>query len=106
MEIVHPDGGAEFTYTIGIKCSGDEQKTIDEAIEVLRDAPTGRWEISLVPFSDQYLPAQPIVFFEKKIEKIDGYPDYSVAVNARRKLRARLDLPKGIGATAAHEVDH
>jgi len=41
MEILHPNGNSEFTYTVGIKCSSDEQNTIQQAVEVLRSVPCG-----------------------------------------------------------------
>jgi hypothetical protein len=28
MEILHPDGNSEFTYTVGIQCSSDEEETL------------------------------------------------------------------------------
>jgi hypothetical protein len=38
-EILYPDGNSEFTYTVGIECSSDEQEAIQQAVEVLRSVP-------------------------------------------------------------------
>jgi hypothetical protein len=57
MEILHPDGNSEFTYTVGIQCSSDEQDTIRKAVEVLRTVPAGRWPISIFPPTNQDLPS-------------------------------------------------
>jgi hypothetical protein len=63
MEILHPDGTSEFTYTIGVQCSSDEQATIQQAVEVLQSAPAGRWPISIFPPTNQYFTKDAIVFF-------------------------------------------
>lgn len=54
MEILYPDGNSEFTYTVGIKCSADEEATTQQALEVLQSAPGGRWPISIFPPTQQY----------------------------------------------------
>ena len=72
MEILHVDGSSEFTYTVGIKCAANEGKTIDEVIKVLQNVPIGRWGISIVPFTNEYLPPDAIVFFDKQ-KKASGW---------------------------------
>jgi hypothetical protein len=63
MEMLYPDGKSEFTYTVGIQCSSDEQATIQQAVEVLQSAPAGRWPISIFPPTNQYFTKDAIVFF-------------------------------------------
>jgi hypothetical protein len=68
MEILHPDGNSEFTYTVGIDCSSAEQETIEQAVEVLRSVPAGRWPISIFPPTNQYFTREAIVFFGRATE--------------------------------------
>jgi hypothetical protein len=68
MEILHPDGNSEFTYTVGIQCSSDEQDTIRKAVEVLRTVPAGRWPISIFPPTNQYFTKEALVFFGRATE--------------------------------------
>jgi hypothetical protein len=63
MEMLYPDGKSEFTYTVGIQCSSDEQATIQQAVEVLQSAPAGRWPISIFPPTNQYFTKDAVVFF-------------------------------------------
>lgn len=65
MEILHPDGRSEFTYTMGIQCSVAECETVQQAIETLQTVPAGRWPISVVPPTSQYFSKDAIVFFRK-----------------------------------------
>ncbi len=69
MEILHPDGKSEFTYTVGIQCSADEQATIQQAVKVLQSAPAGRWPISIFPPTNQYFTKDAIVFFSRATER-------------------------------------
>src|SRR5688572_30173528 len=65
MEIQYPDGATEFTYTIGIECSGDETSIIQEAINIVSNAPAGRWPISIVPPTTPYFSNEAIVFYTR-----------------------------------------
>lgn len=65
MEILYPDGVTEFTYTIGIECSGDETTIIQEAINIVSNVPAGRWPISIVPPTTPYFSNEAIVFYTK-----------------------------------------
>jgi hypothetical protein len=68
MEILSSDGDSQFTYTIGIECSSDEQETIELAVEVLRSVPAARWPISIFPPTSRYFTKGAIVFFGKATE--------------------------------------
>jgi hypothetical protein len=68
MEILHLDGNSEFTCTVGIQCSSDEQDTIQQAVEVLRSVPAGRWPISIFPPTSQYFTKEAVVFFGRATE--------------------------------------
>ena len=68
MEILHPDGNSEFTYTVGIQCSSDDEDTIQQAVEVLRSVPAGRWPISIFPPTNQYFTKEAVVFFGRATE--------------------------------------
>ncbi len=68
MEMRYPGGKSEFTYTIGIQCSSDEQTTIRQAAEALQAAPPGRWPISICPPTGQYFTKDAIVFFGSATE--------------------------------------
>jgi hypothetical protein len=63
MEIQYPDGATEFTYTIGIECSGDERTIIEEAVNIVSNVPAGRWPISIVPPTTPYFSNEAIVFY-------------------------------------------
>lgn len=66
MEILHPNGPSEFTYTIGIQCEPDEQDIITTALDALQSVSAGRWPISICPLTSQFFTPEAIVFFRKK----------------------------------------
>ncbi len=68
MEILHPDGNSEFTYTVGIQCSAGHDDTIQQVVEVLRSVPAGRWPISIFPPTNQYFTKEAILFFGRATE--------------------------------------
>jgi hypothetical protein len=69
MEVVYPDGKAEFSYTIGIECSSDEAGTTEQAAEVLLKISAARWPISVVPAKSQFFPKDVVPFFGRKPER-------------------------------------
>jgi len=68
MEILHPDGNSEFTYTVGIQCSAGHEDVIQQAVAVLRSVPAGRWPISIFPLTGQYFTKEAILFFARASE--------------------------------------
>ena len=70
MEILQADGNSQFSYTIGVTCSSDEEHVTQKALNVLSSTPTGRWPISVVPATSQYFTQESIVFFERKNKPI------------------------------------
>ena len=63
MEVFDAGGSSEFSYTIGIECSGDVDAILRCAAEALESVPTERWPIDLMPFTREYFPPEAIVFF-------------------------------------------
>ncbi|HKO62509.1 MAG TPA: enhanced serine sensitivity protein SseB C-terminal domain-containing protein [Pyrinomonadaceae bacterium] len=69
MEIQYPDGRTNFTYTIGIECSGDDASIIREALEAISDVPDARWPVSVVPPITPYFSEEAIVFYEQSTNR-------------------------------------
>ena len=63
MEVLQPDGGSYFTYTVGWLASSDEASIKQKVLEVLQTAPMGRWPISIVPVTDQFFTSEAPVFY-------------------------------------------
>ena len=78
MEIQYPDGRTEFSYTIGIECSGDDTRIAQKAIQAVSTVPDARWPIVIVPPKAPYFSKDAIVFYiqndqiEKPFKKLLG----------------------------------
>ena len=66
MEIQYPEGRTEFSYTIGIECSGDEGTITKKAVEAISAVTEARWPIAIVPPKAPYLSEDAIVFYMQK----------------------------------------
>lgn len=66
MEVVDASGSSEFSYTIGIECSGDAGAILQEAAKAIETITTGRWPIDLMHYSRECFPPEAIVFFGKE----------------------------------------
>jgi hypothetical protein len=69
MEIQYPDGRSDFTYTIGIECSGDESSIFAKAIEAVCGVPDARWPISIVPPTPPFFSKEAIVFYKQNRDR-------------------------------------
>jgi hypothetical protein len=69
MEIVHPEGKSDFSYTIGIEASSDQENIERRALEVLSAVSRDRWPISLVPVTTKHFTDQAIVFYRSRRKK-------------------------------------
>ena len=73
MEIQYPDGRTDFTYTIGIECSGDDASIIEKAIQAVSGVPDARWPISIFPPTTPYFSKEAIVFYKQSANRMKPF---------------------------------
>jgi len=65
MEVL-PEGQASyFTYVVGIECDRDAHDVEERAVALLQESPAGRFPISVVPPTEQFLTREAIVFYSR-----------------------------------------
>jgi hypothetical protein len=66
MEVLPEDQPSYFTYVIGIECEGGARRVEQKALAVLREAPAGRFPVSIVPPTARFFTREAVVFYSRK----------------------------------------